>query len=62
MGPSINSLIVCFENAFIRHSDLAEVLQAKDKACLEMKSEARDRAIAILKEQGIYEELENNMF
>mmetsp|Transcript_22663 Transcript_22663/g.65256 ORF Transcript_22663/g.65256 Transcript_22663/m.65256 type:complete len:351 (+) Transcript_22663:161-1213(+) len=57
-GQSIDGLILCFEDAVMRHSDLAESLQARDRAQLEMKSEARDHAMAHLREKGMYEDLE----
>jgi len=38
---SVTNLITCFELDILRHNDLAWCLQAKDKACIEMKSEQR---------------------
>jgi len=38
---SVTNLITCFEQDILRHNDLAWCLQAKDKACIEMKSEQR---------------------
>jgi len=38
---SVTNLIRCYETEQLRHNDLAWCLQAKDKACIEMKSEQR---------------------
>ena len=46
----------CFEDGLLRHSDLAETLQAMYRSRAEMKSEDRDEYIKHLKEIGEYEE------
>ena len=48
-----NDLILCFENSIncIDHQDLAKSLQAKDVMCNEMRSEERDRAFLLMKEE-----------
>ena len=53
---SIKLLIVCFEDGFLRHGDLAETLQAMYLARAEMKSGERDEYIKHLKMIGEYKE------
>lgn len=45
-------LVTCYELDCIRHHDLAESLQARDNACNELKSEARDAYMKFLEETG----------
>ena len=51
---SMNSVIMCFEEGFLHHGDLAEALQAMYIARAEMKSEDRDEYIEYLKRAGRY--------
>ena len=53
---SMLNLIVCFDEGFLHHGDLAEALQAFYRSRAEMKSEDRDRYIEHLKETGEYRE------
>ena len=53
---SMLNLIVCFDEGFLRHGDLAESVQAFYLARAEMKSEDRDQYIKHLKETGEYKE------
>ena len=50
---SVNKLICCFENGAgcISHEDLAKSLQAKGMMCIEIRSEERDRAFLLMKEE-----------
>lgn len=40
---SMNVLIDLFERGLLCHKDLAKSLRARDKACLDMRSDIRDR-------------------
>jgi TPR repeat protein len=53
---SMNNLILCFEEGFLHHGDLAETLQAMYLARTEMKNEGRDKYIAALKITGKYKD------
>ena len=46
---SMEALIVCFEDGFLHHADLAESLQVFYRARAEMKSDDRDTHIKHLK-------------
>ena len=49
------NLIVCFEDGFLRHGDLAKTLQVMYRSRAEMRSKDRDQHIAYLKVKGEYE-------
>ena len=51
---SMGALILCFEDGFLRHDDLAETNRAFYRSRAEMKSEGRDQYIKHLKETGQY--------
>ena len=53
---SMTNLIICFEDGFLHHADLAESLQTFYRARAEMKSEGRDQYIKHLKKTGEYKE------
>ena len=53
---SMETLIECFEEGFLRRKDLAETLQAMYLARAELKSDDRDTFIAYLKRTGEYRE------
>lgn len=54
--PSIEALIVCFEEGLLHHGDLSETLQVFYRARAEMRSEDRDQFIECLKKTGRYKE------
>jgi TPR repeat protein len=56
LRPSMNNLIVYFQDGLLRHGDLAETLQEMYRSRAEMKSEARDQYIKHLKETGKYDD------
>ena len=45
-SAAMDALILFFERGLLRHKDLAKSLRAKDKACLDMRSDSRDRYLA----------------
>ena len=49
-GRAVDALIAFFEGGALRHKDLAKSLRARDKACLDMRSDSRDRYLARFKE------------
>ena len=49
---AVELLITLFRDGYISHIDLAKSLRARDKACLDMRSDSRDRVLALLKAQG----------
>ena len=53
---SMGNLIACFEGGILKHSDLAETLQAFYLAKAELNSEGRDQYIEWLKRTGKYHE------
>jgi TPR repeat protein len=53
---SMNTLIVCFEDGFLKHGDLAKTLRAFYRARAEIKSEHRDEYFKYLKMTGEYKE------
>ena len=56
LRDSMTNLIICFEDGFLHHADLAESLQTFYRARAEMKSEGRDQYIKHLKKTGEYKE------
>ena len=46
-GRAVDALIAFFEGGALRHKDLAKSLRARDKACLDMRSDSRDRYLAL---------------
>ena len=51
----MEGIISCFEKGFLRHSGLAETLQAFHRSKAEMKSDGRDKFIEHLKKTGEYD-------
>jgi len=49
---AVANLISCFEGEKLLHNDLANCLQTKDKACLDMKSEQRTEFEKYVEEFG----------
>ena len=53
--PSMEALVLCFEDGLLHHGDLAETLQAMYLAIDQMSSKDRDQYIQHLKKTGDYE-------
>jgi len=47
---AMDALIAFFEGDYLTHKDIAKSLRARDKACLDMRSDSRDRYLARFKE------------
>ena len=51
---SMGSLVVCFEEGLLRHTDLAETAQSFYRSRAELRSKERDEFIEHLKKIGLY--------